>query len=127
MTPERSKKAAKEAERAEITETFRNIAKEWHETRTDAFTEKHRTTVMYRLEKFVFPKPVKLGPRTTAWKAEDIHFPQASFTSGSSRENGSMAKRSIHQLFICIFPTSKDFPAAIASRISCSVSARVAG
>lgn len=55
IDPGALKKAAKEAERAEVTETFRNIAKEWHETRTDAFTEKHRITVMYRLEKFVFP------------------------------------------------------------------------
>lgn len=55
IDPGALKKAAKEAERAEITETFRNVAKEWHETRTGDFTEKHRGTVMFRLEKYVFP------------------------------------------------------------------------
>lgn len=28
-----------------------------------------------------FPKPVKLGPRTTAWRAEDIHALIAKFAS----------------------------------------------
>ncbi len=55
IDPGALKKAAKEAERAEITETFRNVAKEWHATRTEDFTEKHRGTVMFRLEKYVFP------------------------------------------------------------------------
>lgn len=55
IDPGALKKAAKEAERAEITEAFRNVAKEWHETRTGDFTEKHRGTVMFRLEKYVFP------------------------------------------------------------------------
>lgn len=55
IDPGALKKAAKEAKRAEITETFRSIAKDWHETRTEDFTEKHRGTVMFRLEKYVFP------------------------------------------------------------------------
>ena len=34
-----------------------------------------------------FPKPVKLGPRTTAWRAEDIAALVASFgNSGESKE-----------------------------------------
>lgn len=55
IDPGALKKAAKEAERAEIAETFRNVAKEWHATRTEDFTEKHRGTVMFRLEKYVLP------------------------------------------------------------------------
>lgn len=55
IDPGALKKAAKEAEWAEITETFRNVAQEWHATRTEDFTEKHRGTVMFRLEKYVFP------------------------------------------------------------------------
>ena len=34
---------------------FRNIAQEWFEARTTDFTEKHRGTVMYRMEKYIFP------------------------------------------------------------------------
>ena len=55
IDPGALKKAAKEAERAEIAETFRNVAKEWYATRTEDFTEKHRGTVMFRLEKYVLP------------------------------------------------------------------------
>ena len=34
-----------------------------------------------------FPKPVKLGPRTSAWRVEDIRALIASFADGTS-ENG---------------------------------------
>lgn len=49
------KKAAKEEQLSEIKDTFQNIALEWYETRTTDFTEKHRGTVMYRMEKYIFP------------------------------------------------------------------------
>ena len=55
IDPGAQKKAAKEARRSEVNDTFRNIALEWHDTRTADFTEKHRGTVMYRLEKYIFP------------------------------------------------------------------------
>ncbi len=32
----------------------------------------------------IYPKPVKLGPRTTVWRAEDI----AAFIKGVSAQNG---------------------------------------
>ncbi|MCL1916131.1 MAG: hypothetical protein FWG17_05435 [Desulfovibrionaceae bacterium] len=47
-------KAAKEAQLSAINDTFRHIALEWHDTRTIDFMEKHRGTVMYRLEKYIF-------------------------------------------------------------------------
>ena len=37
-------------------ESFRQIACEWHQTRLADFTDKHRGTVMYRLEKYIFPQ-----------------------------------------------------------------------
>jgi integrase len=55
IDPGAQKKAAKEAQISETNDTFRNIALEWHDTRTTDFTEKHRGTVMYRLEKYIFP------------------------------------------------------------------------
>ena len=55
VDPGAHKKAIKEAQRSEVNDTFQTIAKEWHETRTSDFTEKHRGTVMYRMEKYIFP------------------------------------------------------------------------
>ena len=55
IDPGAQKKAIKEAQRSEVNDTFQTIAKEWHETRTSDFTEKHRGTVMYRMEKYIFP------------------------------------------------------------------------
>ena len=55
IDPGAQKKAAKETLFSETNDTFKNIALEWHETRTADFTEKHRGTVMYRLEKYIFP------------------------------------------------------------------------
>ena len=36
-------------------DSFQNIAREWHEVRLAEFSEKHRGTVMYRLETYIFP------------------------------------------------------------------------
>lgn len=55
IDPGEKKKAVKAEQLSEIHDTFRNVALEWYETRTTDFTEKHRGTVMYRLEKYIFP------------------------------------------------------------------------
>lgn len=55
IDPGAQKKAAKEEQLSEVKDTFQNIALEWHDTRTADFTEKHRGTVMYRMEKYIFP------------------------------------------------------------------------
>ena len=36
-------------------DSFQNIAREWHDVRLAEFSEKHRGTVMYRLETYIFP------------------------------------------------------------------------
>lgn len=55
IDPGAQKKAAKEEQLSEIKDTFQSVALEWHDTRTSDFTEKHRGTVLYRLEKYIFP------------------------------------------------------------------------
>lgn len=55
IDPGARKKAVKEEQLSEVRDTFQNIALEWHQTKTADFTEKHRGTVMYRLEKYIFP------------------------------------------------------------------------
>ena len=55
VDPGAHKKAVKEALLSESRDTFQNIAMEWHATRTLNFTDKHRGTVLYRLEKYIFP------------------------------------------------------------------------
>ena len=55
IDPGAQKKAIKEAQRSEVNDTFQTIAIEWYKTRTTDFTEKHRGTVMYRMEKYIFP------------------------------------------------------------------------
>lgn len=55
IDPGAQKKAAKEEQLSEVRDTFQSIALEWHDTRTADFTEKHRGTVLYRLEKYIFP------------------------------------------------------------------------
>ena len=55
VDPGAHKKAIKEAQRSEVNDTFQTIAIEWYKTRTTDFTEKHRGTVMYRMEKYIFP------------------------------------------------------------------------
>jgi len=36
-------------------------------------TGQAKSTIWARVKAGKFPKPVKLGPRTTAWRAEDLH------------------------------------------------------
>ena len=55
IDPSEQKKKQKEERRAEERESFENIAREWHRVRMSAFSEKHRNTVMYRLETYIFP------------------------------------------------------------------------
>jgi len=55
IDPGEQKKAAKEEQLSEIKDTFQSVALEWHDTRTADFTEKHRGTVLYRMEKYIFP------------------------------------------------------------------------
>ena len=55
IDPAAVKKAAKEEQISEVKDMFRSIALEWFEARTTDFTEKHRGTVLYRLEKYIFP------------------------------------------------------------------------
>lgn len=55
IDPAAVKKAAKEEQVSEVKDMFQSIALEWFEARTTDFTEKHRGTVMYRLEKYIFP------------------------------------------------------------------------
>lgn len=55
IDPGAQKKAAKEEQLSEVKDTFQSIALEWHDTRTADFTEKHRGTVLYRMEKYIFP------------------------------------------------------------------------
>jgi len=55
IDPAAKRKIATEEQISEVKDMFRNIALEWFEARTTDFTEKHRGTVMYRMEKYIFP------------------------------------------------------------------------
>jgi Integrase len=55
IDPAARRKIVKEEQISEVKDMFQNIAQEWFEARTTDFTEKHRGTVMYRLEKYIFP------------------------------------------------------------------------
>ena len=55
IDPGEQRKIVKEEQISEVKDMFRNIALEWFEARTTDFTEKHRGTVMYRMEKYIFP------------------------------------------------------------------------
>lgn len=55
IDPAALKKAAKEEQISEVKDMFQSVAMEWFEARTTDFSEKHRGTVMYRLEKYIFP------------------------------------------------------------------------
>jgi len=70
IDPGEKKKAAKAEQLSEIQDTFRSVALEWHNTRTTDFTEKHRGTVMYRLEKYIFP--IIGGEHIAKMEAPDI-------------------------------------------------------
>ena len=55
IDPNAQKKEAKAVQLSELNDNFRNIALEWHETRTAEFSAKHRGTIMFRLETYLFP------------------------------------------------------------------------
>ena len=55
IDPSMHKKAVKAAQLSEMNDTFQNIALEWHQTRTEEFSDKHRGTIMFRLETYLFP------------------------------------------------------------------------
>ncbi|MDL2307811.1 integrase arm-type DNA-binding domain-containing protein [Desulfovibrio sp. OttesenSCG-928-C06] len=55
IDPNVQKKEAKAAQLAELKDTFHNIALEWHGTRTAEFSSKHRGTILFRLETYLFP------------------------------------------------------------------------
>ncbi|WP_300922267.1 integrase arm-type DNA-binding domain-containing protein [uncultured Desulfovibrio sp.] len=55
VDPSLQKREAKQARVTAERESFQGIAKEWHETHLAEFSEKHRGTVMYRLETYIFP------------------------------------------------------------------------
>lgn len=55
IDPTARRKIAKEEQISEVKDMFRNIAQEWFEARTTDFTDNHRGTVMYRMEKYIFP------------------------------------------------------------------------
>ena len=55
IDPSAHKKSIKAAQLAEINDTFQNIALEWHKTRMAEFSDKHRGTILYRLETYLFP------------------------------------------------------------------------
>ena len=55
IDPAAYKKSEKAAQLAEIKDTFQNIALEWHKTRTAEFSGKHRGTILFRLESYLFP------------------------------------------------------------------------
>ncbi len=70
IDPSEQQKLLKAERIAEVQSSFRNIALEWHATRTTEFSEKHRTTIMFRLEHYLFPL---LGNKPIAkLEAQDI-------------------------------------------------------
>ena len=54
IDPGLQKKQLREAKLAEERDTFRNIALEWHSSLTADFTDKHRNTIMFRLNTYLF-------------------------------------------------------------------------
>jgi len=54
IDPGLQKKQLRAAKISEERDTFRNIALEWHAGQTVDFTDKHRVTVMFRLETYLF-------------------------------------------------------------------------
>lgn len=55
IDPSEHKREERKARLTAQRDSFQNIAREWHETRLAEFSEKHRGTVMYRLETYIFP------------------------------------------------------------------------
>lgn len=54
IDPSLQKKQIREAKISEERDTFQSIAVEWHASQTLDFTTKHRTTVMFRLQTYLF-------------------------------------------------------------------------
>lgn len=55
IDPSEEKKNAKEARISAERDSFENIALEWHKTKLALFSSKHKTTVLYRLNTYIFP------------------------------------------------------------------------
>ena len=55
IDPSEHKREARKARLTAQRDSFQNVAREWHETRLAEFSDKHRGTVMYRLETYIFP------------------------------------------------------------------------
>ncbi len=55
IDPGEVKKQKKREREAILRDTFENFARDWHKIRTAAFSEKYRESILYRLEKYVFP------------------------------------------------------------------------
>jgi len=55
INPSEHKREERKARLTAQRNSFQNIAREWHETRLADFSDKHRGTVMYRLETYIFP------------------------------------------------------------------------
>ena len=70
IDPSEQKKSAKEAQLTAERDSFENIALDWHRTRLAEFSAKHRGTVLYRLNTYIFPE---IGKRHIArLEAKDI-------------------------------------------------------
>ena len=54
IDPGKEKREQREAQISESRDTFKNIAMEWHGSQTVDFTEKHRQTMLFRLETYLF-------------------------------------------------------------------------
>lgn len=55
LDPGAHKKQIQQEKLVKIRDSFRNIALEWHADQTASFTDKHRNTIMFRLENYLFP------------------------------------------------------------------------
>ncbi len=54
IDPSEHKKAAQAERMAEVQNSFRNVALEWHEHRTTEFCDKYRASLMFRMEHYLF-------------------------------------------------------------------------
>ncbi len=70
IDPSEHKKAAKAERIAKVQNSFRNIALEWYENRTTEYCSRHRSTLMFRLENYLFPAFGRMPIATV--EAQDI-------------------------------------------------------
>ena len=56
IDPSVHRKQEKAAKAVAQRDTFENVAREWHDTRTVCFNARHRHNILLRLEKHIFPK-----------------------------------------------------------------------